>query len=99
MPGLAPGRGALLSLAGGGLRSGRARRDRLTQEFLAQMLAVQRTTVSQIAGEMQALGLIQQKRGRIAIIDRPGTEARACECLDAHRARWNDVWPLSPGKS
>lgn len=66
----------------------------LTQEFLAQMLAVQRSTVSQIAGEMQALGLIQQKRGRIAIIDRPGTEARACECLDAHRARWNDVWPL-----
>lgn len=66
----------------------------LTQEFLAQMLAVQRTTVSQIAGEMQALGLIQQKRGRIAIIDRPGTEARACECLDASRARWNDVWPL-----
>ena len=66
----------------------------LTQEFLAQMLAVQRSTVSQIAGEMQALGLIQQKRGRIAIIDRPGTEARACECLDATRARWNDVWPL-----
>ena len=66
----------------------------LTQEFLAQMLAVQRSTVSQIAGEMQALGLIQQKRGRIAIIDRPGTEARACECLDASRARWNDVWPL-----
>ncbi len=70
----------------------------LTQEFLAQMLAVQRTTVSQIAGEMQALGLIQQKRGRIAILDRPGTEARACECLHAHRSRWNDVWPLSLDK-
>ena len=69
----------------------------LTQEFLAQMLAVQRSTVSQIAGEMQALGLIQQKRGRIAILDRPGTEARACECLDATRARWNDVWPLPRG--
>lgn len=69
----------------------------LTQEFLAQMLAVQRSTVSQIAGEMQALGLIQQKRGRIAIVDRSGVEARACECLGATRARWNDVWPLRRG--
>lgn len=69
----------------------------LTQEFLAQMLAVQRSTVSQIAGEMQALGLIQQKRGRIAIIDRPGVEARACECLHLNRARWDDVWPAPKG--
>lgn len=69
----------------------------LTQEFLAQMLGVQRSTISQIAGDVQALGLIRQKRGRIAVIDRAGMEARACECLASTRERWNQVWPPRPG--
>jgi CRP-like cAMP-binding protein len=52
----------------------------LTQEFLSQMLGVQRSTVTVAAGELQRKGLIGYSRGRIHIIDRPGLIARACEC-------------------
>jgi len=52
----------------------------LTQEFLSQMLGVQRSTVTVAAGELQRNGLIGYSRGRIHIIDRPGLIARACEC-------------------
>jgi CRP-like cAMP-binding protein len=52
----------------------------LTQEFLSQMLGVQRSTVTVAAGELQRKGLIGYSRGRIHILDRPGLTARACEC-------------------
>jgi CRP-like cAMP-binding protein len=52
----------------------------LTQEFLSQMLGVQRSTVTVAAGELQRNGLIGYSRGRIHILDRPGLAARACEC-------------------
>lgn len=52
----------------------------LTQTFLAAMLAVQRTTVSTVANDFQARGLIQYQRGSLVLLDRPGLEACACEC-------------------
>jgi CRP-like cAMP-binding protein len=52
----------------------------LTQEFLAQMLGVQRSTVTVAAGELQQHRLIGYSRGRIEILDRPGLMAVACEC-------------------
>lgn len=52
----------------------------LTQEFLAAMLGVQRTTVTEHAGELQAAGLIRYSRGIIEIADRKRLEDRACEC-------------------
>lgn len=52
----------------------------LTQEHLAIMLGVQRTTVTGIAGELQARGLISYARGSIRILDRPRIERCACEC-------------------
>ncbi len=52
----------------------------LTQEYLAVMVGVQRTTVSAAAAELKAANLIRYVRGRIEIIDRPGLERRACEC-------------------
>ena len=52
----------------------------LTQEFLAVMLAVRRPTVTGHARKLQAEGLISYARGRIAVLDRPGLERRACEC-------------------
>jgi CRP-like cAMP-binding protein len=52
----------------------------LTQEYLAIMVGVQRTTVSAAAAELKAAKLIRYVRGRIEIIDRPGLEQRACEC-------------------
>ena len=52
----------------------------VTQEFLAMMLGVQRTTVTQVAGMLQDAGLISYQRGRVTILNRAGLQARACEC-------------------
>jgi hypothetical protein len=52
----------------------------LTHEFLAEMLAVQRSTVSLVTGTFQTAGLISQGRGVITITDRDGLEGVACEC-------------------
>jgi CRP-like cAMP-binding protein len=63
----------------------------LTQEFLAQMLAVRRPTVTLIAQNLQNLGLIRYRRGRITIIDRDGLENRACECVAEIRAKTRTI--------
>ena len=68
----------------------------LTQEFLAMMLGVQRTTVSQVAGLLQEAGLIRYQRGRMMVIDRPGLERRACECYHRIRVHAERVLPASP---
>jgi CRP-like cAMP-binding protein len=52
----------------------------LTQEFLAQMLGVQRPTVSGAATTLQQAGLIRYSRGKMTIRDRSGLEANCCEC-------------------
>lgn len=60
---------------------------RLTHDFLAQMLAVRRPTVSLIAYGLQEAGLIRYQRGKIAILDRAGLERGACECVGALREK------------
>jgi CRP-like cAMP-binding protein len=55
----------------------------LTQEHLAIMLGVQRTTVTAVASEMQARGLISYVRGKITVQDRDGLKRQSCECYDA----------------
>jgi CRP-like cAMP-binding protein len=57
----------------------------LTQESLAQMLGIRRTTVTLVARSMQVRGLITYRRGRILILDREGLEEFACECYDIMR--------------
>ena len=52
----------------------------MTQELIADMLGVRREGVTEAAGKLQAAGLIRYSRGRITIVDRPGLEARVCEC-------------------
>jgi CRP-like cAMP-binding protein len=55
----------------------------LTQEFLAEMLGVRRTTVTLLAQELQKRGILRYSRGRITILDRPALESCACECYAA----------------
>ena len=52
----------------------------LTQAFLAEMLGVRRSSVTEVAGRLQQAGLIQYQRGIILILDRAGLEAVSCEC-------------------
>jgi CRP-like cAMP-binding protein len=61
----------------------------LTQEFLSQMLGARRPTVSETAGKLQAQGLINYSRGRMAITDRPGLEQAACPCYAVVRAEFD----------
>jgi CRP-like cAMP-binding protein len=57
----------------------------MTQDFLAQMLAVRRQTVSETASRLQDRGLISYSRGTMTIVDRPGLESAACECYQVVR--------------
>jgi CRP-like cAMP-binding protein len=63
----------------------------LTQQFLSQMLGARRPTVSDIAGKLQAQGLIRYSRGRLTITDRPGLEQAACGCYRIVRAEFDKL--------
>jgi CRP-like cAMP-binding protein len=54
----------------------------LTQEFLAQMLAVRRASVSQVAQALADAGCISYTRGSITILDAEKLHAHACDCYD-----------------
>jgi CRP-like cAMP-binding protein len=61
----------------------------LTQEFLAELLGIQRPSVTIVARTLQKAGLIRYSRGLIAITDRQGLEEAACECYDMVRRAMN----------
>lgn len=53
---------------------------KLTQELLAMMLGVRRSSVSEVIAPLQEMNLVRSKRGTIAIVNRQALEARVCEC-------------------
>jgi CRP-like cAMP-binding protein len=55
----------------------------VTHEFMAQMLGTGRPSVSLAAGILQRSGLIENLRGSVKILNRPGLEKAACECYFA----------------
>jgi CRP-like cAMP-binding protein len=61
----------------------------LTQEFLAQMIGVRRSSVSIVAGTLQKAGLIQYRRGNIRILDVEGLREGCCECYGAVKAHYD----------
>ncbi len=54
----------------------------LTQDLIAIMLGVRRSTVSVAASTLQRAGIIRYQHGRITIVDREGLENAACECYE-----------------
>lgn len=52
----------------------------MTQELVASMLGVRRESVTEAAGNLQTAGYIRYRRGHIAVLERSGLEASACEC-------------------
>ena len=56
---------------------------RLTHQYLADMLGVQRSAITIAAGALQRKKLISYKRGVIFIVSRRGLEAASCECYQA----------------
>jgi CRP-like cAMP-binding protein len=59
----------------------------LTQEFVAQMLGVRRTSVTLVASRLKEAKLIKYRRGRVEIIDLEGLQDSACECYRAFKSQ------------
>lgn len=57
----------------------------LTQDFLAQMLGVRRSSVSLVASTLQRAGLIKYHRGNIHMEDVEGVRDASCECYEKVR--------------
>jgi CRP-like cAMP-binding protein len=61
----------------------------LTQEFLATMIGVRRSSVNLIARTLQSAGLIDYRHGKIVILDREGLELVSCGCYAIVRDAFN----------
>jgi CRP-like cAMP-binding protein len=63
----------------------------LTQEFIAEMVGVRRTSVTVEAGRFQEAGLIRYRRGQIDILQVDGLKDAACECYAAISKRFDQM--------
>ncbi len=65
----------------------------MTQELIANMLGVRREGVTEAAGKLHRLGVIQYKRGRIRVLDRPAIERLSCECYSVVKTECDRLLP------
>jgi len=59
----------------------------ITQNLLAEMLGVQRPTITNAARELESAGLIARGRRQVTILDRRRLVEASCECYQLVRAR------------
>jgi hypothetical protein len=69
----------------------------LTQEFLAQMMGVRRTSVTDVAKELQRAGTITYSRGRIRIVDLELIKQSACECNEEIQSHYRRIFASNNG--
>jgi CRP-like cAMP-binding protein len=62
-----------------------------TQEFLAEMLGVRRTSVTTVARTLQEAGMIKYSRGKIEIIDVEGLREASCECYETVKGHYRQL--------
>ncbi len=67
-----------------------------TQEYLAEMLGVRRTSVTEVAHTLQEAGLIKYARGKIQIVNAEALRASACECYASVKAHYEKLVGPSP---
>src|ERR1700730_6187152 len=65
----------------------------MTQELIANMLGVRREGVTEAAGKLQKLGVIEYSRGQITVLDRPKLEELCCECYAVVRKESDRLLP------
>lgn len=69
----------------------------MTQELIANMLGVRREGVTEAAGNLQRDGIINYRRGHIAVLDRLKLEKRVCECYSVVKKEYDRI--LAPAKT
>ncbi|EHI53782.1 Crp/FNR family transcriptional regulator [Aeromonas salmonicida subsp. salmonicida 01-B526] len=65
----------------------------MTQELIANMLGVRREGVTEAAGKLQKLGVIEYRRGQITVLDRPKLERLSCECYSVVKKETERLLP------
>src|SRR3954471_14555301 len=70
-----------------------------TQEFLAEMLGVRRTSVTTVARTLQEAGMVKYTRGKIEILDVEGLHEGACECYETVREQYNQLLGSAESRS
>lgn len=68
----------------------------LTQDLIAIMLGVRRSTVSVAAAQLQKAGIIRYQHGLITIVDRVGLENAACECYESVAGEYRRLFGEHP---
>jgi CRP-like cAMP-binding protein len=71
----------------------------MTQELIANMLGVRREGVTEAAGKLHGLGVINYARGQITVLDRPQLEQLCCECYAVVKTESDRLLPYGPGKT
>lgn len=67
----------------------------MTQELIANMLGVRREGVTDAAGKLQKLGVIEYSRGHITVLDRPQLEQLCCECYAVVKKETDRLLPYT----
>jgi len=70
----------------------------MTQELIANMLGVRREGVTDAAGKLQKLGVIEYSRGHIKVLDRPELERLSCECYAVVKKETDRLLPYIPAR-
>ena len=68
----------------------------MTQELIANMLGVRREGVTEAAGKLQRLGVIEYRRGQITVLNRPKLEELCCECYAVVKTETDRLLPFPP---
>src|SRR4051794_6255878 len=62
-----------------------------TQEYLAEMLGVRRTSVTVVAHTLQSAGFIKYARGKIQVLNEEGLQEGACECYETVKRQYRQL--------
>jgi len=67
----------------------------MTQKLISHMLGVTPDIATEGALKLQVAGLIEYRRGRIRVLDRPKLEKRSCECYAVVKKEYDRLLPYT----